>query len=202
MIDSGDIKWLAGLLEGEGFFRRSTRGETDLAIVLSMGDRDVVERAGLLLGDSKVKSHIPPNGISLKTQYRVGVYGPRAAQWMMTLYCEMGKRRRARIYDALRQWSSVEFAPKDRVRCRFGHALTGLTGKHGGHRQRYCKACAARRAKITWSRVLPLAQRCVATCQECGFTRVTARRIDALRRYCSARCSAKAARQIRWKGVA
>lgn len=43
MIESKDLYWLSGLLEGEGCFRAQEHGQP--IIVLAMSDEDVVARA-------------------------------------------------------------------------------------------------------------------------------------------------------------
>jgi len=100
MIDPGDIRWLAGLLEGEGcFLYKSTP-----SIVLKMKDKDVVEHAANLLGGRGVRLGAPPVKPQWNQQYSCAVYGARAAGWMMTLYGLMGMRRKDKIREVLAKW--------------------------------------------------------------------------------------------------
>lgn len=98
-----DVAWLAGLLEGEGCF-----GGKDMRIRMNMTDRDVVVRAATLLGvDARGPYQVvepTKRGGSHKPVWRMAVYGPRAAGWMMTLYLFMGARRRQEIEEALAEW--------------------------------------------------------------------------------------------------
>lgn len=94
-----DLHWLAGLIEGEGCYRRY--GKAALQITIGMTDRDVVERAARLMGGHVVRCEKRP---PRKAIYRVAITGPAAAAWMMTLYSLMGQRRRARIREALTVW--------------------------------------------------------------------------------------------------
>lgn len=97
-----DIYWLAGYLEGEGCFshlkeRRFPR------ISLATTDYDVIDRVALLLdvGISFQKKRPLQN----KPIYRLQLAGRRAVGWMMTLYPLMGKRRKQKILDLLRDWN-------------------------------------------------------------------------------------------------
>jgi hypothetical protein len=87
VIRNVDIVWPAGLLEGEGSFGMSGRS---IAIVLTMTDRDVVERAATLV-DGRVYTLAEPRaGRPRKQPWRAQVKGPRAAGWMMTVYPFLG----------------------------------------------------------------------------------------------------------------
>lgn len=109
MIAVADLHWLAGLLEGEGYFGDHAGGKAGrryIRISLKMTDKDVVERAAALLG-TKVHRYSwsadrnPKHSVAWVTQ--VGQQD-RAAGWMMTLYPLMGARRRARIEGLLNAW--------------------------------------------------------------------------------------------------
>ncbi len=67
MIRNVDIAWLAGLVEGEGSFHMSTRS---IAIILTMTDRDVVERAATLLNGRVYKLAQPHVGRPRKQAWR------------------------------------------------------------------------------------------------------------------------------------
>lgn len=100
MIDPRDIRWLAGLLEGEGCFLY----HSSPAIVLNMKDKDVVERAAVILGNRSVRMKTPPAKPQWNQTYTCAVYGARAAGWMMTLYGLMGVRRKDKIKEVLARW--------------------------------------------------------------------------------------------------
>ena len=108
MTSTLDIGWLTGLLEGEGWFGMSDRS---LAIVVGMTDRDVVERAAILLGGyvygpedrTKIKPHWLPF-------WKAQVKGPQAAAWMMTMYGLLGRRRQGQVRNAIRKWRAMRRA--------------------------------------------------------------------------------------------
>ena len=88
-----EIAWLAGLLEGEGCFHFSRTG----MIQVSMTDKDVIERAAVLMGVQwrPIKRCIPGN----KPVFIVRVTGPRALNIMTTILPFMGMRRTAKIHE-------------------------------------------------------------------------------------------------------
>jgi hypothetical protein len=98
-----DLFWLAGLLEGEGWFG-TTHGKYP-AIQVSMTDLDVVERAARLL---ETKVSVQPTRPNTKQAWTARIYGHRAAEWMRRLLPHMGERRGVRIRELLTQWDSWE----------------------------------------------------------------------------------------------
>ena len=102
-----DVAWLAGLLEGEGSFmmsRSTVAGKVYYypKIVVCMTDKDVVERAALLLSNNSVyRVPLSKNGVSKKLQYRAQVSGIKAALLMKELLPLMGERRSAKIQEVL-----------------------------------------------------------------------------------------------------
>ena len=105
MIQSRDIFWLAGILEGEGCFSYKRTPN----IQLSMTDRDIVARVSNLTGFAMYSDKRP----NRKRAYRTNVTGARAAGWMMTLYSLMGKRRRVKIKQCLSAWRLAPNRPKE-----------------------------------------------------------------------------------------
>lgn len=103
-IPSNDLAWLAGLLEGEGYFgtiRNHVGGKVYPypRVGVTMTDRDVIARVAALW--SVKVNVVRPYGVSKKTSYRVQIIGRRAAEMMLLLYAMMGTRRRAQIDGAL-----------------------------------------------------------------------------------------------------
>jgi hypothetical protein len=92
------IAWLAGLLEGEGYFGvyRGSRPVVEVKMV----DRDVVQRVGELLGNP-VPVAIPAANERCQVQYRARVRGKGAEVVMRDLLPHMGKRRASRIREIL-----------------------------------------------------------------------------------------------------
>ena len=99
-----DLYWLAGLLEGEGSFgfyiTNSRKGRGSLKLGLAMADRDVVERAGKLMGlkvhtkKGRTPSHFKPIWYTQAT-------GAWIIQWFYILYPLMGVRRKEQIARAI-----------------------------------------------------------------------------------------------------
>ena len=93
-----DLTWLAGLLEGEGSFG-ARNGVPSLG--LGMMDKDVVDKAGELLGMKTYISKTPAG----KPFWTLRTSGRYAAFVMSRLRPWMGRRRTVQIDKALSQWS-------------------------------------------------------------------------------------------------
>ena len=108
MTREQEILWLAGLLEGEGYFRfcygtGRSRTNTQLGVVLQMTDKDIVERAARIMGAPSVKWTRRATE-NRKDTYRTQVCAERAAVVMREILPFMGERRKSRIEDVLRRW--------------------------------------------------------------------------------------------------
>jgi hypothetical protein len=103
VIRSVEIAWLAGLLEGEGYFCMSARS---LLIVVNMTDRDIIERAAMLVRGHVY--HFPTTG-HRKPIWRAEISGRRAAGWMMAIYHLLGRRRREQVRQALFGWRAMRY---------------------------------------------------------------------------------------------
>lgn len=104
MPTTGDINWLAGLLEGEGsfgFYPKGKRGSP--RIWIGMCDRDVIERCRKVMGGKSGIFERQPHARA-KTNHVFSVCGVRAAGWAMTLYPLLGERRRAAVRAMLAEW--------------------------------------------------------------------------------------------------
>lgn len=102
MIET-DLAWLAGLLEGEGSFLKAPPSNPNCPrISLEMTDKDVVERAALLMGGKAVKRLL--KSTVWKPTYRVIIKGSRAVALMRLLHSKMGERRRSQINIALEKY--------------------------------------------------------------------------------------------------
>lgn len=122
MISETEIAWLAGLLEGEGYFSlrkarkiKSTGEERwDPTIVLVMSDLDIVERCARMWGThaSELKKreehHLP--------SYRCTLRGSGAIHWMKRIYPYMGARRREKIKEIIEQWETMPLYKKPILR--------------------------------------------------------------------------------------
>jgi hypothetical protein len=102
-----DIAWLAGLLEGEGWFGRNHYSTPTIRV--SMTDLDVIERAAALFGNAVTVLKRPPDPRhpNAKQAWSTSIYGHRAVEWMRLLHPHMGSRRSARIEELLNDWDST-----------------------------------------------------------------------------------------------
>ena len=99
-MDTGDIKYLAGLLEGEGYFGIASTPR----IQLKMTDEDIVSKARSLMSpESKIYIHSHAN-IKHSTNYTLTINGQLSIEWMMTLYSLMGRRRKEQIREVIHKW--------------------------------------------------------------------------------------------------
>ena len=136
MITPRQISWIAALLEGEGSFHWN-RGRCPV-IEIAMTDLDVIERAWrLLAGPGKIITRAW-RPLSTKPIYRFHLYSDHAAAWMMTIYTEMGQRRREQIRNCLAGWRTTQPHPRRRLTCVNGHPLERLSGDRRG-----CLICGA-----------------------------------------------------------
>ena len=145
MVSARDVAWLAGFLEGEGWFGvkgGDTAKRRSIGIHACSTDHDVLERARKIM-QGRMNSKSPQPG--RKPAWELHVYGARAAGWMMTLYGFMGVRRRVRIREALRIWGELGLPARFRATCPQGHPCDGVEMAHGQPRARYCKRCAVER---------------------------------------------------------
>lgn len=132
-----DLAWLAGILEGEGCFRRDAYP----FVTLQMTDRDVVERAAILMLAPKVHTE---TRTGRKPLYRAQVGGAKAIRLMRLLLRFMGQRRTARIQAILTVHAERQ---RRKLFCRRGHRLTArnvAVPKTGWRRCRTCLAAANR----------------------------------------------------------
>ena len=99
-----DAAWLAGLLEGEGYFqitKSRPNNPTQVLIRLSMTDKDVVEKAAKLL------NNVPINE-KAKTTERKTIYAisltkrDEVEKVLLQILPYMGSRRTQRIHECLK----------------------------------------------------------------------------------------------------
>ncbi len=140
-VTAKDIAWLAGLLEGEGYF--GVKAKTSPVISISMTDEDVMARAGALMGCTPTR--VNRQHANRKDLYRVQIYGIRAASWMMTVLPLMGARRGQVIKESLAAWHTQVW---HRTHCKRGHAFDEAnTTRYGKRKQRACRTCKNQNAR-------------------------------------------------------
>lgn len=105
MLQEKELYWLAGLLEGEGYFQ--TKKKTSPLIALEMTDEDIMKRVCSLIGTSYCKPKVrkPTHKQSFKTTLK----GAKAIDLMKQILPIMGERRAQRIRECI---DSYTLAPK------------------------------------------------------------------------------------------
>lgn len=140
MLSMWEWGWVAGLLEGEGYFGHRRNG--DLIIQIVMTDGDVIKRLHKVLGlGPTFKQRQLPSG---KTAFVWNLTKQAdCAGLMMTLLPMMGERRQAKIIECLERWKAKrpwKLGPK----CSHGHELSGdnlIIAHEGKYEKRRCREC-------------------------------------------------------------
>lgn len=119
-LSEANCAWLAGLLEGEGYFgtvNSRVKGKVYRypRVGVTMTDRDVVERVAALFGTSV--GTVKPGPQSRLTSYRFTLVGSRAADLMRRLRPWLGRRRQSQIDAALGEYA--ERLPANELRRRW-----------------------------------------------------------------------------------
>jgi|SRR5271157_5030027 len=102
-----DLVWLAGILEGEGYFHlynnhaKNNKTYQYARICLCMTDRDVIEKA-CSMWKCKIQTCKPYGTSAKKIQYKAIIGGSNAISWMQKLKPFMGKRRTEKIEEILK----------------------------------------------------------------------------------------------------
>jgi hypothetical protein len=121
-----DIAWLAGMLEGEGWFGTYGNGAVP-SIHVGMVDEDIIRRLAETFGRNCSAHKRSAKNIKHKDAWYTYVHGADAAAIMMTIYPFMGERRRSKIHDILTKWLAYPTTNRLGMRrsiCVNGHPLT------------------------------------------------------------------------------
>lgn len=141
MIKISDVYWVAGLMEGEGWFGHRRNG--DLVIQLTMTDRDVIDRLQTVLGFGCRKERNLPSG---KVAYIWSLTNQcQAAGLMMTIVSAMGERRANRIKECIAEWKRKPLPRSMWTHCKNGHAFTPENTRmvmDGKYEKRCCRKCS------------------------------------------------------------
>jgi hypothetical protein len=143
MIQTKDIHWLAGLVEGEGSFMLSTTAckYQYPSIQMAMTDEDVMQRAAKIMGVKVRKYAKPP----WKDVFALAVGGHKATGWMMTLHPLMGERRQAKINEVLAHWrgssSRSRLGQRTDTHCLHGHSRSAVNTYTERNGRTHCRPC-------------------------------------------------------------
>lgn len=136
MLADSDLYWLAGLLEGEGYFGmipNNVGGKTYRypRIGVTMTDEDVVSRVAELWQIRLQVIDPRKDGRSKLLQYRAHISGSRAVLWMEKLKPLMGNRRQRQIEETLAIHNSKEPAVLRQQRASIELAKTRFRSSTG-----------------------------------------------------------------------
>jgi len=144
-----DIYWLAGFLDGEGYFGYQHGN----IITISQTDLDLVERTKKIMKTNSSIKLTKAKKDNHQDKYTLTVSGTLAVQWMMTLYSIMSLRRKIRIRETLNYWKESKNRQKGADYCTKGHPLLKekidfwwQTNNHGGT-TKVCVACKKEKQK-------------------------------------------------------
>ena len=140
-IETHELHWLAGLLEGEGSFMAGPPSSPRMPIIsVHMTDQDVIARVGRIF--SRKPHSVRQRDPRWQASYLVRVTGSRAVDWMTLLRPLMGERRQAQIDCAL-----ACYAPRPTALLTDDTARAALDALSGGES---VKAVASRFGVTVW----------------------------------------------------
>lgn len=128
------VMWLAGLLEGEGWFGvYHTKGHIYPSISVEMCDEDVIGHAARILGTRSIRRRSHANA-TWRATYITRINGGSAADWMGRLRPLMGARRSRAIDRALASYAPIRLTAPPQAcivpGCHQPHRARGLCHKH------------------------------------------------------------------------
>lgn len=143
MILSRDICWLAGFLDGEGYF--GIQGSTPRIVAAQKDVWPLLKIKNLFGG--KIYRHMgsgcEKRGIEAKPINTIHITGSRAIGLMMTIYSELSPRRQEKIESIISKWKMIPRrgeANRKKTHCKNGHEFT-LENTYLKKTGRECKAC-------------------------------------------------------------
>ena len=143
-MKTNDLYWIAGILEGEGYF--GLHGKGYLSIQVTMTDKDVIDRYSSIVNFGSRCERLLPSG---KTAYGWrSNHQSNNAGLMMTLLSLMGERRKNKIMECLERWKLTPLPKKQWTHCKHGHELLGDNLKivqEGKYTKRRCVECGRQR---------------------------------------------------------
>ena len=139
-----EITWVAGILEGEGYFCFDGGPK----IQLEMTDLDTIEKYKRVTKTTKRIYFIKSHNENHNDKYAIHLCGIEGIQWMMTIYSLMSSRRKEAIRKVIGQWHGMRNRNSD-LMCKNGHMLTGrnkmIEYTSGVIR---CRACITHKNKL------------------------------------------------------
>jgi hypothetical protein len=144
-LEAAQWIWLAGLLEGEGYFGATDPGNgrrLQLKVSLNMTDEDVVLRAAAIVNGNAGVYRRDKGKPNWSDQWTVQWTGADAERIMHKVLPLMGRRRAATIRTAL----ATDCGHRRKSHCLHGHEFTAANIRWEGN-GRKCRACERQRNK-------------------------------------------------------
>lgn len=129
-----ETAYLAGLLEGEGYFGINHGSPT---ITLQMTDEDIVQRAKSIIGGGTIIKY--PSKLGHKILFMLQVHSIKALEVMKSIRPLMGLRRGQKIDDVINE-CEFKITNMSEGKCKRGHSPTfyHVNPKTG---RKTCKLC-------------------------------------------------------------
>jgi len=153
MISTMDIAWAAGFLEGEGSFGGHNKMRTP-CVRAGQVQREPLERLQKMFGGHiRNFRHVYKDGCRRQEVFHTWyVYGKRAAEIGMTLYCLLSPRRQGQCKKMLDGWKTLpskrertwQVRQSRQTHCKHGHEFTPDNTKirmEGLRHTRSCREC-------------------------------------------------------------
>jgi hypothetical protein len=104
-LDNPTLYWIAGLLEGEGYFGLASYQRTNSTpnVAVNMTDCDIIERIASIWGVQSVR--LKPRQAHWNDTYLAKLRGTRANEFMQLIFPIMGQRRQTQIDVALKAYA-------------------------------------------------------------------------------------------------
>jgi hypothetical protein len=131
-MTAAETAWVAGIIEGEGYF--TTKGSGGLAVRVSMTDRDIIERLKALTGVGTLYVPRNPRPGEWKQAYTWAVQDRQDAKALLEAILPwLGLRRTAKVEEVLAQYRApIEYVERgcSENGCERNHRAKGLCSTH------------------------------------------------------------------------
>lgn len=154
MIPMHEIGWVAGFLEGEGYFHTVGRKNNTPRVEASQVDICPIDRLqGLFGGNMWLEGRGQDYGRfrgNRQPCWKWYVHGTKAIEIIMTIWPLVGTKRREEIERVIEAWKAAEVPAPVRTHCKkCGLELTEkniewTSREDGKGRRKWCKSCGAR----------------------------------------------------------
>lgn len=158
-LTAKDIHWLAGFLDGEGYFGAKA---TTISVVAVQKDEWHMRHVQSLVGGNVYRYENKPKGKPSRWYWRWEAHGSLAAGVMMTVLSLMSPRRQEKIKGLIAWWRAKGLRGghyRNRTHCKHGHEYTpeNTYARESTGNARYCKSCDTARKNAHYLRSRTLA---------------------------------------------